>query len=551
MNEYKRIIKNYYKLIEEDKKKLIPYYFIYLLNIIIELIIPIYSAKIIENITNSLFVATLASIINYSLLKILRNILGYFDKYTYQRFFKDNYITIFQKIVKKIYSLNEEDRSKISTGRIVNSLISDVINIGEMADNILNIALNILKSIIVTFYFFKTNVFLALFIITINVIYTKRSNYLSNKSIKYFKEQIREKDKLIGLINQTLQGLKDIQTLNFFESMDDKYNYIYKSWKNAYRNKKKYERYRQTILKCFLIIIKLVIYFACVYLMTNNKITIGIMLIIISYFDSLFLASENIMEASQSIKEQNVSVNRIKEILEYNNIKEEKLEKIENVNGLIEFKNVTFSYNNEKLLEDLNFVIKPNKITVITGTNGAGKTTIVNLIMRLYNPTNGEILLDNINIQNIDKTSYYKEISVLNQDSYLFNLSIRENFDLIDNNTKKQEEICKFTGIDEFIETLPNKYDTIIDENSNNISGGQKRLLSLTRTLLKDGKILIFDEATSSLDVEKIKNIINILNELKKNHTVIVITHKKEIENIADNVIEIDNGKVKNLLHKN
>ncbi len=551
MNEYKRIIKNYYKLIEEDKKKLIPYYFIYLLNIIIELIIPIYSAKIIENITNSLFVATLASIINYSLLKILRNILGYFDKYTYQRFFKDNYITIFQKIVKKIYSLNEEDRSKISTGRIVNSLISDVINIGEMADNILNIALNILKSIIVTFYFFKTNVFLALFIITINVIYTKRSNYLSNKSIKYFKEQIREKDKLIGLINQTLQGLKDIQTLNFFESMDDKYNYIYKSWKNAYRNKKKYERYRQTILKCFLIIIKLVIYFACVYLMTNNKITIGIMLIIISYFDSLFLASENIMEASQSIKEQNVSVNRIKEILEYNNIKEEKLEKIENVNGLIEFKNVTFSYNNEKLLEDLNFVIKPNKITVITGTNGAGKTTIVNLIMRLYNPTNGEILLDNINIQNIDKTSYYKEISVLNQDSYLFNLSIRENFDLIDNNTKKQEEICKFTGIDEFIETLPNKYDTIIDENSNNISGGQKRLLSLTRTLLKDGKILIFDEATSSLDVEKIKNIINILNELKKNHTVIVITHKKEIENIADNVIEIDNGKVKNLVHKN
>lgn len=551
MYEYKRIIKNYYKLIEEDKKKLIPYYFIYLLNIIIELIIPIYSAKIIENITNSLFVATLASIINYSLLKILKNILGYFDKYTYQRFFKDNYITIFQKIVKKIYSLNEEDRSKISTGRIVNSLISDVINIGEMADNILNIALNILKSIIVTFYFFKTNVFLALFIITINVIYTKRSNYLSNKSIKYFKEQIREKDKLIGLINQTLQGLKDIQTLNFFESMDDKYNYIYKSWKNAYRNKKKYERYRQTILKCFLIIIKLVIYFACVYLMTNNKITIGIMLIIISYFDSLFLASENIMEASQSIKEQNVSVNRIKEILEYNNIKEEKLEKIKNVNGLIEFKNVTFSYNNEKLLEDLNFVIKPNKITVITGTNGAGKTTIVNLIMRLYNPTNGEILLDNINIQNIDKTSYYKEISVLNQDSYLFNLSIRENFDLIDNNTKKQEEICKFTGIDEFIETLPNKYDTIIDENSNNISGGQKRLLSLTRTLLKDGKILIFDEATSSLDVEKIKNIINILKELKKNHTVIVITHKKEIENIADNVIEIDNGKVKNLLHKN
>lgn len=116
---------------------------------------------------------------------------------------------------------------------------------------------------------------------------------------------------------------------------------------------------------------------------------------------------------------------------------------------------------------------------------------------------------------------------------------------MVENDIKKQEEMCKLTGIDKFIKTLPKGYDTIIDENSHNISGGQKRLLSLTRTLLKDAKILIFDEATSSLDTDKIQNIINVFNELKKNHTVIVITHKKEIENIADEIITIDYGKVK------
>lgn len=116
---------------------------------------------------------------------------------------------------------------------------------------------------------------------------------------------------------------------------------------------------------------------------------------------------------------------------------------------------------------------------------------------------------------------------------------------MVENDIKKQEEMCKLTGIDKFIKTLPKGYDTIIDENSHNISGGQKRLLSLTRTLLKDAKILIFDEATSSLDTDKIQNIINVFNELKKNHTVIVITHKKEIENIADEIITIDDGKVK------
>ena len=545
MNKSKNIIKDYYNLIESDKNKLIPYYFIYFLNIIIELIIPIYIAKITESLTNSLIIVALASIINYSILKILNNLLGYADKYIYQRFFRDNYITIYKKIVKKIYNFDEEHKKKISTGKIINSLTSDIVNIGEMADNFLKATLNILKSIVVIIYFFRINIFLALIIIGVDVIYIIRSNCLNNKSVKYLKEQKKVNDKLIGLINQTLLGLKDIQTLNITNTMDDKYNYIYKDWKKAYDNRKKYERYRQNILKCFLIIIKLIVYFTCVYLMINNKITIGIILIIISYFDSLFSASENIMDASQSIKDQNISVNRIKEILEYNTIKEKNLTEIKNVKGMIEFKNVDFSYSNEKLLENLNFAIRPNRITAITGTNGTGKTTIVDLILRLHSPTKGEILLDNINVKEIDKNSYLKEISVLNQESYLFNLSIRENFNLVENDIKKQEEMCKLTGIDKFIKTLPKGYDTIIDENSHNISGGQKRLLSLTRTLLKDAKILIFDEATSSLDTDKIQNVINVLNELKKNHTVIVITHKEEIENIADEVITINDGKVK------
>ncbi len=545
MNKSKNIIKDYYNLIESDKNKLIPYYFIYFLNIIIEVIIPIYIAKITESLTNSLIIVALASIINYSILKILNNLLGYADKYIYQRFFRDNYITIYKKIVKKIYNFDEEHKKKISTGKIINSLTSDIVNIGEMADNFLKATLNILKSIVVIIYFFRINIFLALIIIGVDVIYIIRSNCLNNKSVKYLKEQKKENDQLIGLINQTLLGLKDIQTLNITNTMDDKYNYIYKDWKKAYDNRKKYERYRQNILKCFLIIIKSIVYFTCVYLMINNKITIGIILIIISYFDSLFSASENIMDASQSIKDQNISVNRIKEILEYNTIKEKNLKEIKNIKGIIEFKNIDFSYSNEKLLQNLNFIIRPNRITAITGTNGTGKTTIVDLILRLHSPTKGEILLDNINVKEIDKNSYLKEISVLNQESYLFNLSIRENFNLVENDIKKQEEMCKLTGIDKFIKTLPKGYDTIIDENSHNISGGQKRLLSLTRTLLKDAKILIFDEATSSLDTDKIQNVINVLNELKKNHTVIVITHKEEIENIADEVITINDGKVK------
>ena len=251
------------------------------------------------------------------------------------------------------------------------------------------------------------------------------------------------------------------------------------------------------------------------------------------------------MTSSQSIKDQNISINRINSILEDNEEQNKNEKLIKNIKGKIEFENVFFSYNDDKLLEDISFTIEPNKITAITGINGTGKTTIINLILRLYKPKKGKILLDNIDINNIDKKSYLKEISILNQETYLFNLSIRENFNLINNSIKRQEEICKFTGVSNFIEGLPNGYDTIIDENSNNLSGGQKRLLSLTRMLLKESKILILDEATSSLDKEKVEKFSKILEKLKENHTIIVITHKKEIIDIADETIVINKGKVK------
>ena len=545
IKEFKEIVKNYYKLINDDKKKLIPYYIGYFLNAIIGLIIPIVVAKITESLTNSLFIATTISIIMYFIIKTTNSLISYFSMYMYQNFYQNNYITMYKKIVKNIYHFDEKYKNNISTGKMFNSLISDLINVGEMADNILTIILHSLECIVVIFYFLNTNIYLVIFVIVVNMIYMARSNYLNNMVIKYSKKQKNENDKLIGLINQTLLGLRDIQTLDFSASMNNKYDSIYKSWKKIYNKKKKYDRHRRAILKCFLTIIITIVYFICMHLIINKQITIGVMLIIISYMESLFSSSENIMTASQSMREQNISANRIKDILKYNDIEENELKEIKNTSGKIEFKNVYFSYNDDNFLENLNFTINPNKITAITGTNGVGKTTIINLILRLYYPLKGKILMDNIDINKIDKKSYLNQISILTQDTYLFNLSIRENFNMINNNIRKQEEICKLIGIDKFIKSLPKGYDTIIEENSHNISGGQKRLLSLARTLLKGSKILIFDEATSSLGKDKIEDFINALEILKGNHTIILITHKKEILDIVDEIIEIEEGKAK------
>ena len=164
---------------------------------------------------------------------------------------------------------------------------------------------------------------------------------------------------------------------------------------------------------------------------------------------------------------------------------------------------------------------------------------------------------DNKKIEEYKKDTYYKNVAVVNQESFLFNMSIKDNLKMACKDEKKQIEICKKVGIHELIQSMPKGYDTILTENAANLSGGQKRLLSLAKTLLTDSKILLFDEVTSSLDIKTTNKIISILKELKDSHTVIIITHKKEVMKISDEIILLSKGRIvgkgtyKNLLKNN
>lgn len=539
ISEYTEILKNYYNVIKNDKKKLYPYYIGYVCNVIVELIIPICVANITEELTNSYFIAAFVAVLTLLLLNVVNSLLSYIDMHFYAKFFRANYITLYKNVVNKIYHFDENYKEEFSTGKILNSLTGDVVNIGEMADNILTVILNIIKWGIIFIYFVRINIFLALVILIINVVYISLANYLNSMSIKYYREQREHNDTLISLINQTILGLKDVKTLNISNDLNKKYNVIYKKWGNAYYKKRVYYIYRSTFLKILLSIIKSAIYIFCIVAIMQDNMTIGTLLLIISYYTTFFSSSESIMSCLASMKEENISLMRIKELLEYGNDQSYQNNIIKETEGVIEFRNVSFSYNEKKLLRNINFTIPNNQITAIIGENGSGKTTILNLILRLYFPSKGSIFLDGQNILDIKLESYLNNISVLNQDTYLFNLSIRENFNLISKDKKWQESICKLVGIDKFIKTLPKGYNTIISENSTNISGGQKRLLSLARTLMKDSKILIFDEITSSLDMDITKQVIDVLKKLKTNHTIIIVTHKKELMDISDEIIRL------------
>jgi ABC-type multidrug transport system fused ATPase/permease subunit len=222
--------------------------------------------------------------------------------------------------------------------------------------------------------------------------------------------------------------------------------------------------------------------------------------------------------------------------------------KLENVKGSIEFKNVWFAYNEEDyVLKDISFRINPGETVAIVGHTGAGKTSIINILTRFYDINKGEILLDGINIENLDKRELRKHISMVLQDVFLFSGNIKSNINL-DNEEISDEKIIEASGIvgaDKFIRELPQKYDEEVKERGATLSVGQKQLISFARALAYNPKILILDEATSSIDTESEHLIKQAIEKLLVGRTAIVIAHRLSTIQNADKIIVLHKGEIR------
>ena len=214
------------------------------------------------------------------------------------------------------------------------------------------------------------------------------------------------------------------------------------------------------------------------------------------------------------------------------------------IKGKIEFKGVSFTYEKQEVMKNVSFEIKPQSFTAIVGKSGSGKSTIFRLLLRLYKANKGEILLDNVSIYDYTKEIYSSNVSIVTQKPFIFDMSIRENLNLVDSNHERQIEACKRVGIHDYIMSLKDGYNTKLISDAENISTGQKQLIALARTLLSKSEVLLFDEVTSSLDINTSKQVMKILKDLKKDHTIIIITHKPALMKLADEIIVIDHGKL-------
>ena len=210
--------------------------------------------------------------------------------------------------------------------------------------------------------------------------------------------------------------------------------------------------------------------------------------------------------------------------------------------------NVNFKYEttNDKAINNINLKFDGGKISALVGRSGAGKSTIINLLPRFYDPQDGKILIDNQDIKKVNLKSLRRKISLVSQDVILFDDTIRNNIGYADSNASQEdiEEACKFAAADEFIEKLPKKFNTMVGENGVKLSGGQKQRISIARAILKKSEIILLDEATSSLDTESEKVVQNAINNLIKGRTTIIIAHRLSTIHNADKIFLLNNGKL-------
>lgn len=533
-----------------QKKFIIGYIVFNIIFIFINLFVPILSAKAIVELTNNKLNQVVFIGFVILVVELLRNFANYITGYFRQQIYRETYSKIETTLGAEILKIENQSLDEKGSGLFIQRLTNDASKIADIFV-VLNIYLtNILTDIGIFLAVFIINkvvfFYLLLTICTIFVVEKKRTNVVNAQDKIYRKKN----ERVSGFIGELVRGAHDIKMLNaensFIKELDSKIIDL---------NNEKYkmdEKNRNYILLSATLsdIFSTGNIILSVFLITQNLLSIPNALVINNYLGRLTSIIYFVSQFLEKVKDFNLSSERVFAIMDSKEFGKEKFGKkhIDKVNGDFEFKNVTFTYaNGHKVIDNMNFKIKANSTVAFVGKSGSGKTTVFNLLCKMYNIDSGKITIDGIDIKELDKDSIRGNITIISQNPYIFNLSIRDNLRLVKENITDEEmiEACKTACLEDFIKSLPDGYDTIIGEGGINLSGGERQRLAIARALVQKTEIILFDEATSALDNETQANIKKAIDNMKNEYTILIIAHRLSTVIDCDRILFLDEGKIK------
>ena len=450
---------------------------------------------------------------------------------------------------KKALDLPAEAYEKTSSGEIINRITNDADTLSFTFGQLLRMFSSLLGSLILIVYIFMNSYIIGLYILLfISILFLVLKKY--NPILKNnHKERKKGQDKFTSLTTESIRGVREIKTLGVKNSLLDDMKEIIKEIFDKSSKEIDIRKKFNLITRFIKVSLEVGTFVLCVILLYYKEITLTFFIAMTYYVYRYMWLIENINELSQTYQKVIVSIGRVNEILENKLSEDEQFgtKEITKSKGIVEFKDVVFGYPNEDIiLKGFNITLEPNKKIAIVGQSGQGKSTLFNLLTRVFEPKSGKILLDKQELKDLTEASLRKEISIIRQEPFIFNRTIKENFLLL-NKDLTLDQIRKYTKLaylDDYIMSLPDQYDTLLGESGVNLSGGQKQRLSIARTLAKESKVILFDEATSALDNESQAYIKQAIDNLVKDHTVVIVAHRLSTIIDADIIYVIDKGKI-------
>lgn len=450
------------------------------------------------------------------------------------------------KIFNKLLSVDHNFARRINRGRLMNVINSDLFDIGGMNDDISELLTTVVQ-IIGVIIISATHSIAVTILMVASVIIASKIRTVHDRKFNFFwwKSQTCN-DQYSDFLNQILTGLQEVKVFNMLPSLHQHLDKIQRNYDRNYAAQRHHLAVRDNDVGYVVYASRALILLICVLLMAAGHMELDILVMLYTYHQQLINIARDLTDSTIDIRLNNAAVRRVASILNYKSEKKTEFGNLDldNISGSIQFKNVSLTINHHHILKNINLKIRPHEFVAIVGYPGSGKTKLLDLILRINQPTRGKITLDNININDFSKDIYASNVSVANQVPFIFNTSIRKNLNFVDTNIKHQIEACKIAGIHDFIENLPLGYNTILRENGNNISGGQRQMISIARTILTDAEVLLLDDITTSLDPDTAKLVPRLIDRIKSNRTIIMITKKPELMREADRIVVLDKGKI-------
>ena len=453
------------------------------------------------------------------------------------------------RISVKINKLPLKYFDKVSYGEVLSRVTNDVDTIGQTLNNSINTLIGAAALFIGSLIMmFVTNWIMAISGIVATIIGFVLMIVIISKSQKYFVAQQNVLGQVNGFVEEAYSGQEIIKAYNAEEDTTNTFEVVNKklyssAWKSQF-----YSGLMQPLMGFIGNFGYVVVCVVGAVLVHYNIINFAVIIAIMIYIRLFTQPLSQLAQGVTNLQSTAAASERVFEFLEQEEMPDESMltKKLEKINGDVEFRHVKFGYTPEKIIiKDFSVKIRAGQKVAIVGPTGAGKTTLVNLLMKFYNVNDGDILIDGVSINDISRENVHDIFGMVLQDTWLFQGSVKENIRYSKTDVTDEEiyAACKECGIDHFIRTLEHGYDTILDDNTN-ISAGQKQLLTIARAMVENAPMLILDEATSSVDTRTELLIQKAMDKLTENRTSFVIAHRLSTIKNADIILVMKDGDI-------